>query len=327
MLPESQPRTKSRDGCSSEEAELSIGDWIGRTESRNDTVTAAPLAALSATLDRNDPTPETGDAVPLLWHWLYFLPRTRQSELGADGHARLGDFLPPVGNGRRMYAGGRVCVHGPLRVGDHVERVSRIASISEKVGRKGSLLFVKVQHEIRTSGALALVEDHDIVYVGADEGRPADRAGATESQTKARSSEVSKLSAPSDPSQSTAGAGPVALWRRQLCPDDVLLFRYSALTFNGYRIHYDRRFSTEVQGYPGLVVHAPLLATLLADLLRRNLPEAAVSTFTFRAQRPLFDGMSISFCGHPDPDGRTVSLWVEGEDGGVAFEATATLGD
>jgi 3-methylfumaryl-CoA hydratase len=310
---------------------VSIGDWIGRTELRRDTITAAPLAALSATLDRDDPAPQTGDAVPLLWHWLYFLPTTKQSDLAEDGHERLGEFLPPVGNGRRMYAGGRVEVHRPLRVGDEVERVSRIADIAEKSGRKGSLVFVKVRHEISVSGGLALLENHDIVYVGAADRMPAPHAGANRPQDATASA-----STPPGTSSASAVSGtpamppvqqPVAGWRREICPDDVLLFRYSALTFNGYRIHYDRRFATEVQGYPGLVVHAPLLATLLADLLRRNLPGAVVSAFSFRAHRPLFDGAPVTLRGHGGPDTHTVSLWAHAADGAVAFEATATLAD
>src|SRR6476620_6903504 len=141
----------------------SLRGWIGRTESRDDVVWPGPVAALSATLDRNDPRPKAGDLLPLLWHWLYFLPVHRQSELGEDGHARLGGFLPPVPRSRRMYAGGRVDVHRALRLGDTIERLSTIAGTTEKAGRKGRLVFVKVQHRISNGAGLALVEDHDIV--------------------------------------------------------------------------------------------------------------------------------------------------------------------
>src|SRR5215470_16188250 len=143
-----------------------LQEWIGRAESAEDEVTPAPAALLSATLDRDDPPPQPGDPVPPLWHWLYFLPRHRQSELGADGHARLGEFLPPVPLPRRMYAGGRVEVHHPLRVGDAIERVSRIADVREKEGRSGPLVFVKVRHHVSNRDGVALVEDHDIVYAG-----------------------------------------------------------------------------------------------------------------------------------------------------------------
>ncbi|MEP7304473.1 MAG: MaoC family dehydratase N-terminal domain-containing protein [Acidobacteriota bacterium] len=307
---------------------MKLSDWIGRTESCADTVTVAPLAALSATLDRNDPRPVPGDRVPLLWHWLYCLPTHKQSELGADGHARLGEFLPPVPLTRRMYAGGRVEVRHPLRVGDAIERVSRIEDVREKEGRSGPLVFVKVRHHITGPDGLALIEDHDIVYAGSE------KAPAT-SPDPQRASDSSRQSAADSTGRQKAAAlagggtpqsaGLDAPWTREIRPDDVLLFRYSALTFNGYRIHYDRRFATEVQGYPGLVVHAPLVATLLADLLRRNLGETNVSAFSFRAIRPLFDGDPFFVCGRPSHDGTSAALWAQDSRGVVTFEATAVL--
>jgi 3-methylfumaryl-CoA hydratase len=272
--------------------------WIGRAERRDDIVTAAPIAALSATLDRDDPLPRQGDRLPALWHWLYFLPAHRQSELGVDGHVRLGGFLPPVTLPRRLYAGGRVEILHPLLVGDPIERVSRILDISRKDGRTGPLVFVQVRHEIRSRGRLALTEEHDIVY--RDTGKP------------------------DDPQPPVRRAPDDAAWTREIHPDSVLLFRYSALTFNGYRIHYDQQFATEVQGHPGLVVHAPLVATLLADLLRRNLPEASVSSFSFRAITALFDTGAFFVCGRPDGDG-SVKLWARDPVGALAVEATARL--
>jgi 3-methylfumaryl-CoA hydratase len=290
------------------------------------------MAALSATLDRDDPPPRVGDPVPLLWHWLYGLPLHKQSDLGADGHARLGEFLPPVPLPRRMYAGGRVEVHHPLRVGDAIERLSRIADVREKEGRSGPLVFVKVRHHISNRDGVALVEDHDIVYAG-PASVPLSRADTLnpESASAARPGDESGDRQEPASSVVVAGAGdgqaPVAKapWTREILPDNVLLFRYSALTFNGYRIHYDRRYATEVQRYPGLVVHAPLIATLLADLLRRNLPSADVSMFSFRAIRPLFDGARFFTCGRREPDGRLATLWVQDVSGAVAFEATAVL--
>jgi 3-methylfumaryl-CoA hydratase len=297
---------------------LTFADWIGRTESRVETVTAAPLAALSAALDRDDPPPRTGDPVPVLWHWLYCLPIHKQSELGADGHARLGEFLPPVALPRRMYAGGRVEVRRPLRVGDAIERVSRIEDVREKEGRSGSLVFVKVRHRISGGDGLALIEDQDIVYREAD---ASNKPGAFPPGTAAGSRDpvVPERERPALREQQDH-----PVWRREVVPDEVLLFRYSALTFNGYRIHYDRRYA-QAQGYPGLVVHAPLLATLLADLLRRNVREAVVSTFSFRAIRPLFDGEAVFVCGRPGPDRNTVTLWAEDAAGAPAFEATAVV--
>src|SRR6476659_6392535 len=140
--------------------------WLGRTEERRDTVTATPVAALAATLDRDDPAPSAGTMLPPLWHWLYFLPLARQSEIGPDGHPRRGGFLPPVELPRRMWAGGRLSFLQPLRVGDAVTRTSRIASIASKQARSGPLVFVTVEHQIATAAGVALREEHDIVYRG-----------------------------------------------------------------------------------------------------------------------------------------------------------------
>jgi 3-methylfumaryl-CoA hydratase len=269
-------------------------------ETGSDLVTAAPMAALSATLDRDDPPPQPGDLLPPLWHWLYFLPIPRESELGPDGHPKLGGFLPPIPLPRRMWAGTRIEFHHPLRVGENITRESRIASVEHKQGRTGSLLFVVVRHEIRNAAGIALTDEHEIVY--RESPRPGD---------------------PASPAAPAAPTGPA--WERIMQPDDVLLFRYSALTFNGHRIHYDRRYVTEVEGYPGLVVHGPLQATLLVDLLRRSLPEAKVQRFNFRAMSPLFDTAPFGVCGKPEADGKTVQLWTRNSSGGLAMSATATL--
>jgi 3-methylfumaryl-CoA hydratase len=278
----------------------SLQAWIGRTETRTDQVTAAPMAALSATLDRDDPPPKPGDPLPPLWHWLYFLPVHRQSELAADGHAKLGGFLPPVPLPRRMWAGTRIEFHHPLRVGDTITRESRIVNVEHKQGRTGSLVFVLVRHEIRNAAGVALTDEHDIVY--RDSPRPGDPAPPP---------------APAAPAEQA--------WERAIDPEAVLLFRYSALTFNGHRIHYDSRYVTEVEGYPGLVVHGPLQATLLVDLLRRSLPQANVTRFTFRAVSPLFDTAPFAVCGKPEADGKTVQLWTRNAAGGLAMSATATI--
>ena len=283
--------------CSTSEARLQ--EWVGRTETSDDIVTAAPLAGLAATLDRDDAAPRIGDALPPLWHWLFFVPRPRQSELGPDGHAARGGFLPPVALPRRMWAGGRLEWHAPLRVGDEVRRVSRVASVTQKKGRSGDLVFVLVTHEVSNEAGLALTEEHDIVY------RPAPEAG---------SSTAPPPRAPTDEH-----------WSRRIVPDDVLLFRYSALTFNGHRIHYDRRYVTEVEGYSGLVVHGPLIATLLVDLLRRHRPDATLARFSFRAVGPLFEPSAFELCGRPESDGRSVQLWARDADGGMAMQATAEL--
>jgi 3-methylfumaryl-CoA hydratase len=276
-----------------------LSQWIGKTERLSDRATHVPVAALSATLDRDDPLPADGDPLPPLWHWLYFLPVHRQSALGPDGHPKRGGFLPPVELPRRMWAGGRLEFRAPLRVGESIERVSRIANVELKQGRTGSLVFVLVRHEIHNASGVALTEEHDIVY--RDNPRPGDPV----------------------PKPQPAPAQPA--WRRDIVPDDVLLFRYSALTFNGHRIHYDRRYVTEVEGYPGLIVHGPLLATLLLDLLRRERPDADVATFAFKAVKPLFDIAPFAVCGAPASDGTGVRLWAQDNDAQLAMDATATL--
>ncbi|MEH3086730.1 MAG: MaoC family dehydratase N-terminal domain-containing protein [Xylophilus ampelinus] len=279
--------------------------WEGRTETVADEITAAPLRGLSATLDRDDPPAAAGAPVPALGHWLYFLPQHRQSQLGPDGHALRGGFLPPVPLPRRMWAGGRLRWEegNPLRVGDAAERRSRIVSVEHKAGRSGELVFVLVRHEVRNARGLSLTEEHDIVY----RGEPA--AGAP---------------APAPVPMPAAGADGFS---RELLPDDALLFRYSALTFNGHRIHYDRRYVTEVEGYPGLIVHGPLIATLLADLLRRARPDRALARFDFRAVRPSFDGAPMRVAGRPRPDAPDgFDLWAgDAASGALAMQATATL--
>lgn len=269
--------------------------WEGRSESLQDQVDAAPVRALSATLDREDPEPVAGTELPPLWHWLYFLPRHRQSELGPDGHAQRGGFLPPVPLPRRMWAGGRLQWHAPLRVGEAIERTSRIASVTHKAGRSGDLVFVLVRHEIRNAQGLAITEEHDIVY----------RAAAQ----------------PGDPVPPPQPAPGDAGFSRALVPDPVLLFRYSALTFNGHRIHYDRSYVTGVEGYPGLVVHGPLIATLLVDLVRRELPRRRLASFSFKAVRPTFDIHPFSV--HGRPDGAGVQLWARDHEGWLAMQAEA----
>jgi 3-methylfumaryl-CoA hydratase len=277
-----------------------LREWRGRTESRSDEVTPAPIAALSATLDRDDPFPRTGAPLPPLWHWLYFLPIHRQSELGPDGHAKRGGFLPPVPLPRRMFAGDRVQFHRPLRVGETISRFSRIIDVNHKQGRSGPLVFVVVRHEISDREGVAVIEEHDIVY---------------------RENPKSTDAAP-PPQIPPSGA----TWNREIRPEETLLFRYSALTFNGHRIHYDRRYATEVEGYPGLVVHGPLIATLLLDLLRRNLAQANVASLSFRAVRPVFDTAPFSVCGRVASDGKSAQLWATDSQGWLAMDATAILG-
>ncbi len=280
---------------------MNLAEWIGRSEIVTDKIAQTPYAAMAAMLDIPPLRPVAGTPLPPLWHWLYFLPLHRQSEIGPDGHAKRGGFLPPVPLPRRMWAGSQFDFVRPLQVGDEVSRTSTIVDVTEKSGRSGPLVFVKVKHEICRNDAheIALTEFHDIVY------REAVR--------------------PDDPVPPPKQAPATAAWEKKWVPDDVLLFRYSALTFNGHRIHYDRRYVTETEGYPGLIVHGPLIATLLLESLRAQMPQADIAHYEFRAVRPLFDINPFSICGEPLPDGKSFHLWARDHEGWLAMDATATL--
>ena len=278
-----------------------LQSWIGRTETLHDDISLAPLRGFSATLDREDPLPGVGTPVPPLAHWLYFLPQHLQREIGPDGHAERGGFLPPVPLPRRMWAGSQVRwnADNPLRGGDAVRRVSRIDAVTHKAGRSGDLLFVRAVHEVFNERGLAITDAHDIVY------RPAAQPG----------------DAPSPP----IAARRDALWQREIMGDPVLLFRYSALTFNGHRILYDRSYVTEVEGYPGLIVHGPLVATLMVDLVRRHRPDTPVRGFEFKAVRPTFDGHPFHVHARPTDDPRVVDVWASDHDGWLTMQGQVQL--
>ena len=277
---------------------IDLQRWVGKTETLHDLIDPGTALALAATLD--DPAPlATGMPLPPLWHWTYFRSVAPQAQLGADGHPERGGFLPPIDLPRRMWAGGRFRFNRPLTIGAQATRTSRILSVSSKSGKSGELAFVTVQHDVSCAGAPCFTEEHDIVY---------------------RNMPPPGTVAPTPPA---APGG--ATWEQVITPDPVLLFRYSALTFNGHRIHYDRSYVTQVEGYPGLIVHGPLIATLLVELLRRNLPQAQLASFSFRAISPLFDTESFTVCGAADVDGTTVRLWARNASGGLAMQAEAVL--
>ncbi len=272
--------------------------WIGRRETLSDVVAPWPVVALAALLDRDDPYPTHDTTLPPGGHWLYFRPAARQSDLGPDGHPRLGGFLPPVPLPRRMWAGGRIEFLAPIRMGETIHRVSEVRAVEIKNGKSGPLVFVLVAHEISGAGGVLLREEHDIVY------REAPTPGVAAKSTPAPDN---------------------AVWRRQISPDPVMLFRYSALTFNGHRIHYDQPYATKVEGYPGLIVHGPLIATLLMDLLRREAPAARLARFEFRALAPLFDTAPFAVEGRPGSGGQSAEVWAKTPDGALAMTAQAVL--
>jgi 3-methylfumaryl-CoA hydratase len=273
-----------------------LRNWIGKRETRTDVASAWPLAALAATLDRRDPAPQPGDAVPPGWHWLYFLDIAPASELGPDGHPKRGGFLPPVTLPRRMWAGGRIEFLRPLHVGEAIRRDSEIVSVEPKQGRSGSLVFVTVRHTVSGAGEVAIVEEQDIVY------REAARPGES-------------------PPQGRPAPGNAA-WRREITPDPVLLFRFSALTFNGHRIHYDLDYCRNEEHYPGLVVHGPLQTVLLLDLCRRHAPRP-VKKLDYRAQYPIFHTEKFTVNGNPSDDGSKAELWTANSAGHYAMSGTA----
>lgn len=255
-------------------------DWIGRSQSVDDVLEPARSNALSVALGGEGGL-EAGDALPLLHHWLYFWDVKPPAGLGLDGHPAKGGFLPPVPLPRRMWAGGRLTFLAPLRMGDTVTKTSTILSVTEKSGRSGTLVFVTVQHELSAGGTVAIREEQDLVY---------------------REPAAGSLPAP------VAAPAPAAAWSETLDPNSVLLFRYSALTMNGHRIHYDRPYAIEEEAYPALVVQGPLQATLLIDLAARKL-SSRITGFDFRGQQPAFDGAPLHVCGEPNESGAEV--WTQ----------------
>ena len=269
--------------------------WVGSRAEARFRLDPWPTAALGAALDREG-TPVEDDPLPPFWHHLYGQAPVRASETGTDGHPKRGGFLPPVPLPRRMWAGGRLRFDGPLLLGNEVTRSSEVKAVTSKVGRQGPLTFVLVEHTLRTDRGVAVVEEHDIVYRDAGSAAP--------------------------PSSATPAPEP-GQWQRTWQPDEVLLFRYSALTYNGHRIHYDRPYVTTVEGYPGLIVHGPLLATLMLELVRDTRPDSVVRRFSFRAMAPVFVGDPILV--HGEPSASEVRLGVVRADGSTAMTGEVTL--
>jgi 3-methylfumaryl-CoA hydratase len=271
--------------------------WIGTTETLADEITVAPAMAAAATLDDIESRFESGAPLPPLWQWFYFLPRPLQSRLSADGHPERGDFMPPITLPRRMFAGARMHFHRPLVIGQTAERRGIVRNVSEKDGRSGRLAFVTVGYEFYQDKALCIEEEQDIVYREAGGPVPAPTPGPL----------------PPLPEDS---------WSAMVTPTPTLLFRFSALTFNAHRIHYDRPYATDVEGYPGLVVHGPLTAVLLMELVRRHATQT-VRRFEFRGMAPLFDLAPFRVAATA-ADG-PVRMEAHGPAGQMAMTATAVL--
>ncbi len=276
-----------------------VANWNPEPTTVHDTLTAHRVNELAATLDVEQRFGD-GDPLPLLWQWIFFLDWPATAELGADGHPRHGHFLPPIPNRRRMFAGGRVTVNAPLVIGRPATRHSQITGTAAKSGRTGELLFVSVRHVYRQESTECVVEEQDLVY-RSDEGAATPFARVTAPLTM-----------------------PPAAWTSTPVTHPALLFRFSALTGNAHRIHYDQAYATGTEGFPALVVHGPLLAVYMSELLRANAGGRSAQRFEFRLRRPVFLGDQIGVAGAPD--GASVTLSVVSGDDDVHASASATLG-
>ena len=273
-----------------------LKEWIGQKETAVDYVTVPTVHRLAATLDLDYPIPKLGDALPVGWDTIFFPRVVRHTQAGPDGHPARGDFLPPVPLPRRMFAGRRIRFESGLRVGDEIKRESTIKGVTIKQGRTGQMVFVTVQIEIASPRGLAVTEEQDIVYREAPE--------------------------PGAPPPAPQPAPARAAWSSTVTPDELMLFRYSAITFNGHRIHYDHPYVTGTEGYPGLVMNGGLTTLLTGELARLNSkrPLAAIAS---RNVRPMFANRPITFGGEPSADGKTAKLWAADDTGALALTADA----
>jgi len=267
---------------------IDLNAWLGKSQVFHDRMDPGHASRIATTL--SEVVPGQGDTLPALWHWAYFLESIPLDMLGMDGHPARGAFLPPADNRNRMWAGGRVEFLAPLRVGIDAEKTSTVSAIQEKKGRTGSLLFVTVRHEVTQDGKLAISEEQDIVY-----------------------------REPSPPKLVGTEPAPAAQWKDRVDPSAVMLFRYSAVTFNGHRIHYDHPYVTQTEGYPGLVVHGPLIATLMCKAFRRAHPKATLRHLSYRGLRPLIAPTPFEVAGMVTGQGQA-SLWAE-QDATLAHQA------
>lgn len=263
--------------------------WVGRSDERGEVIAATPVRLLAATLDLPPMDPVAGDPIPPMWHWLYFLPDASRSNLGPDGHPRRGDFYPNVPLRRRMFGEASATLHRPLRVGETATRRREVVSIDEKEGLSGPLVLVRVRHQIEGEDGPAVTEVQTIVYTDTPPGQPDGEGSAT----------------------------PEAPWQKKVETDPALVFRFSALTFNAHRIHYDLQYTTRVEGYPRLVVQGPLTALLLAEMARCH--GVVTRAFRFRTRAPVFVGDVLHLRGTPTSEGARLEAY---RDGVLAVEAT-----
>lgn len=263
---------------------VDLRPWEPVIENRDDSVTARSAAALHGLLDSKNPLPGCADPLPPLWHWLAFLPTASQKQLGSDGHPELGDFMPPIGLPRRMFAGGRIEIKAPVAIGQTFHRQSTVTSVKEKFGHSGNLIFVEVTNEFSADGRSTMTEIQNLVYRSNEiiegEGGNVSRVLALDNEDYDHTWD----------------------WRGELETGPTLLFRFSALTYNAHRIHYDLVYATEMEGYPSLVVHGPLQVLALGELSREHVGDRHVMSVEFRARRPVFSGAPMQLRGRQVDD-------------------------
>ena len=277
-------------------SDLDFSAWIGKSETEHGVATAYPADYFTATLDRDDPPFTDGDPLPPAWHYFYFHELVRLAETGPDGHRAKGHFMPPIPFPRRMWAASEMTFESPILIGEKLRKVITIADIAVKEGKSGALCFVTTTDEVfGEDGRLTTIEKRTQVYRDAAD--------------------------PNAPPPAPRPAPAEAVWSRTIRPSAVLLFRYSALTMNSHRIHYDKDYVRDAEGYPGLLVHGPLTMTLMLDLFRREMPDATIGSFNLRAVSPVYDTMDFSVHGGPGDDPGTAKLWAMTGEGALAMTA------
>lgn len=278
--------------------DISYGEWKPSVETETENIDLTQVRKMAGVLDIDEAEFNEGTPLPPMWHWLFFLHRAPTANIGPDGHPKRGGFFPPIELQRRMFAGEQIKFHAPLLVGQPATRTGTITRLDEKEGRNGRMVLASAQYRIEQNGELCVEDTHDIVYIGGGGTTPA----------------------PGPDSFLAPDHG----WHREIKADPVFLFRYSALSFNSHRIHYDREYAQNEEGYPGLIVHGPLTALLLAELARTNV-EAPMTQFSFRGRAPIFEPWPFHVVGELGDDG-TAELQAVRNDATVAMTATAQFG-
>lgn len=284
---------------------VSLKDWLGRQRREDDELGVGSVRRLAAMLDHKQPDSfRRGSELPESWYAILFGPTARQSSIGTDGHPKTGDdFLPPLHGTRRMFAGRRVKFYQPLRVGDMIERVSTVRHVEPKTGRTGSFTLLTVVHELSAGSGVAIIEEQDLVY----------RAAVNTPEAKAAPAKADAAPKEQEPHD----------WSAPWNPDTVMLFRYSALTYNGHRIHYDLPYTRDVEGYPALVLNGGLTALMLVETAKLHLGGRGIAGYDARAMAPMFIGQTVSLNGRIKGD--VAELWASGPDSAPTYRVNVSI--